>query len=90
MTGMSFPKRYSQGKINLEIAPSDEIINVAQKVNPSRITVVPGKRKEITKEGGFDAKPHKLKIKDTVNLFYDQNITVSLLVEPSKDFGADL
>ena len=71
-----------RGKFNLEIALSDEIINIAKKVRPNQVTIVPEKREAITTEGGLDVRKNMLKIKDTVKLFHDQNIPVSLLVEP--------
>jgi pyridoxine 5-phosphate synthase len=85
-----------RGKLNLEMALSDEIINIAKKLNPDQATIVPEKREEITTEGGLDVKKNMLKIKDTVKLFHDQAIQVSLFVEPdieivelSKESGAD-
>jgi pyridoxine 5-phosphate synthase len=71
-----------RGKFNLAIALSDEIINIAKKVRPNQVTIVPEKREAITTEGGLDVRKNMLKIKDTVKLFHDQNIPVSLLVEP--------
>lgn len=89
-------KKIVKGKFNLEMALSDEIINIAKKIKPDQVTIVPEKREEITTEGGLDVKKNILKIKDTVKLFHDQNILVSLFVEPdietiglSKECGAD-
>ncbi len=84
------------GKFNLEIALSDGIISLARKVKPNQITIVPEKREEIATGGGLDVRQNAAKIKDTVKLFHDQNILVSLSVEPdldaielSKECGAD-
>jgi pyridoxine 5-phosphate synthase len=78
------------------MALSDEIISIAEKVKPNQIIIVPEKREEMTTEGGLDVRRNAAKIKDTVKLFHDQNILVSLFVEPdvdaielSKEFGAD-
>lgn len=70
------------GKLNLEITLSDEIIGVAKKVKPNQIIIVPEKSGEITTEGGLDVKTNMPKIKDTVKLFHDLNIQMSLCVEP--------
>jgi pyridoxine 5-phosphate synthase len=85
-----------RGKLNLEMALSDEIINIAKKLKPDQATIVPEKREEITTEGGLDVRKNMLKIKATVKLFHDQDIQVSLFVEPdieivelSKECGAD-
>lgn len=84
------------GKLNLEIPLSDETINIVQEVKPNRITIVPEKREEMTTEGGLDVKTNILKIQDTVRVFHDRNVLVSLCIEPStetielsKECGAD-
>lgn len=89
-------KQVVRGKFNLEMALSDEIINIAEKVKPNQITIVPEKREEIIAEGGLDVRKNMLKIKDTLKLFHDQNILVSLFIEPdietielSRECGAD-
>ncbi len=85
-----------RGKLNLEMPLSDETINIGKKVRPYQVIVVPEKREEIATGGGLDVRTNMLKIKDTVKLFHDQNILVSLSVEPeteaielSKESGAD-
>ena len=84
------------GKFNLELALSDEIINIAKKVKPNQITIVPEEREEKTTEGGLDVRKNMSKIQDTVKSFHDQNILVSLSVDPatesielSRESGAD-
>ncbi|MCX5811134.1 MAG: pyridoxine 5'-phosphate synthase [Proteobacteria bacterium] len=85
-----------RGKLNLEVALSGEMFDIALKIKPNKIIVIPENREEITAEVVLDVKTNMLKIKDTVKLFHDQNILVSLLVEPdieivelSKECGAD-
>ncbi len=85
-----------RGKLNLEMPLSDEIINIGKKVRPYQIIVVPENKEEITTGGGLDVRTNMLKIRDTVKLFHDQNVLVSLSVEPeteaielSKESGAD-
>jgi pyridoxine 5-phosphate synthase len=71
-----------RGKFNLEIGFSDEIIDIAKKVNPHQVTIVPEKKEDMTSGGGLDVKKNMLKIQDLVKVFHNQNIRVSLLVEP--------
>ncbi|MCX5805419.1 MAG: pyridoxine 5'-phosphate synthase [Proteobacteria bacterium] len=85
-----------RGKLNLEVALSGEMFDIALKIKPNKIIIIPEDSEEITAEVGLDVKTNMLKIKDTVKLFHDQNILVSLLVEPdieivelSKECGAD-
>ncbi len=40
-------------KLNLEMATSQEIIDIAIRIKPEQITLVPEKRQEITTEGGL-------------------------------------
>ncbi|MCM8821245.1 MAG: pyridoxine 5'-phosphate synthase [Candidatus Omnitrophica bacterium] len=82
--------------LNLEMAMSDEIIEIALKVVPAQVTLVPEKREELTTEGGLDVLKNKTKLKETVKLFHDRNIVVSTFIEPefeqidaSREAGAD-
>lgn len=85
-----------RGKYNLEMALSDDIIAVAEKVKPHQVTLVPEKREELTTEGGLDVASHFERIKRVVGRFKDRGIIVSLFIEPhdetvrlSKEAGAD-
>ncbi len=89
-------RKVVKGKFNLEMALSDEIIDIALKVKPDQVTLVPEKRQEITTEGGLDVKTHFKRICEIVSLFHQENILVSLFIEPdeeavklSKESGAD-
>ncbi len=89
-------KEIVQGKFNLEIGLSDEMIHIAAEIKPDQITLVSEKREEMMGEGGLGVKENALKIKDTVKFFHDRNISVSLLIEPdieaidiAKGCGAD-
>ncbi|HQO01841.1 MAG TPA: pyridoxine 5'-phosphate synthase [Spirochaetota bacterium] len=85
-----------RGKFNLEMAMSDDIIEVAKRVVPDQITLVPEKRAELTTEGGLDVAGNISRIRDVIKVFHDLNVLVSLFIEPdvdivsaSKDAGAD-
>jgi len=89
-------RRAVTGKFNLEIALSNEIAGIAKEVRPDRITIVPEKKEQMTAKGGLDVKKNMTQIKNIAKLFHDQDIKVSLLVEPdietielSKESGAD-
>jgi pyridoxine 5-phosphate synthase len=84
------------GKLNLEIALSDEIVKSAQEINPYQITIVPDRWEEVTTEEGLDDKTHMPRITEVVRLCHDHNVLVSLSIEPdieaveySKECGAD-
>ena len=55
--------------LNLEIAATQEMLNIALKHKPPFICIVPEKRKEITTEGGLNLIKNKKKIKETISLF---------------------
>ncbi|HOM87292.1 MAG TPA: pyridoxine 5'-phosphate synthase, partial [Spirochaetota bacterium] len=85
-----------KGKFNLEMSLSDEILQIALRVKPDQVTLVPEKRHEITTEGGLDVESQFKKISDVIPLFHRENILVSLFIEPeknmiqlSRDTGAD-
>jgi len=73
------------GIYNLEMALSDDVIEVAKKTVPDQITLVPEKREELTTEGGLDVKTHLKRIKSVVADFHDLGSTVSLFIEPERD-----
>ncbi len=70
--------------LNLEMACSDDIINIARDVIPNTCTIVPEKRQEITTEGGLDAAGQYDLVADTVKRLHEKNIKVSLFIEPDK------
>ena len=53
--------------LNLEMAPTLEMIKIANKIKPQTVTLVPEKRKELTTEGGLDLKIIFLKVKYLIN-----------------------
>ena len=82
--------------LNLEIAPTKEMLNIAIKNKPNYVCIVPEKRNEITTEGGLNVKKNKKKLKRTINELKKRKIRVSLFVEPkvsdirlSKTLGAN-
>ena len=45
--------------LNLEIAPTKEMLNISLKYKPDFVCIVPEKRKEITTEGGLNLKKNQ-------------------------------
>lgn len=83
-------------RLNLEMSTSDEIIEIALKVSPAQVTLVPERREELTTEGGLDVIKNLKRLQETIKLFHDRNIEVSMFIEPdfeqinaSKEAGAD-
>jgi pyridoxine 5-phosphate synthase len=67
------------------MALSPELIEIATKVKPNQITIVPERMEELTTEGALDIKKNVLQVRDTVKLLHDQTISVSLFIDPDKE-----
>ena len=68
--------------LNLEMAPTKEMLKIAVKNKPNFVCIVPEKRKEITTEGGLDIKKNKEVIKKIITILKKKKIRVSLFIEP--------
>tara|TARA_B100001248_G_C27275807_1_gene405285 strand:- start:15 stop:740 length:726 start_codon:yes stop_codon:yes gene_type:complete len=77
-------KKETNLPINLEIAPTLEMVNIAKKLKPRSICFVPEKREEITTEGGLDVVSNFKKIKNLLNYFKTTDINIAFFIEPSK------
>ena len=69
--------------LNLEMAPTYEMLNIAIKNKPNFVCIVPEKRKELTTEGGLNIKKNKKILRDIIYKLKRNKIRVSLFVEPS-------
>ena len=69
-------------KLNLEMACTEEIVNIACNVRPDQATFVPERREEITTEGGLNVVSQTETIKKFVQRLQDRGIVVSLFLDP--------
>ena len=69
--------------VNLEISTNPKIVNIAIKIKPDFICIVPENRKEITTEGGLNLIKNRKKIQKIISKFKKKNIRTSLFVNPS-------
>ena len=69
-------------KINLEIAATKEIQNIALELVPYSVCLVPEKRQEITTEGGLDVESQKEYLKDFIKPLKEKGILVSMFIDP--------
>lgn len=67
--------------INLEIAPTDEMLKIALNVKPHAVCIVPEKRREVTTEGGLDVIKYELQLYKIISQLHKKNIRVSLFVD---------
>src|SRR3990170_1697257 len=78
-------RRTVKTELNLEMAATKEMLDVALEVKPDMVTIVPEKRQELTTEGGLDVKTHGESLKKFVSHLKDAGISVNLFVDPSPD-----
>ena len=82
--------------LNLEIAATNEMMNIALKRKPPFICIVPEKRQEVTTEGGLNLNFKTKYLKEIIFRLKKNKSRVSLFIEPnvkdihlSKLLGAD-
>ncbi len=82
--------------LNLEIAPTNEMLKIAIRHKPKYVCIVPEKRTEVTTEGGLKLINKTTFLKNMIKKLKKFNIRVSLFIEPnisdvklSKKLGAD-
>ena len=68
--------------LNLEIAATKEMLNIALKHKPNFVCIVPEKRKEITTEGGLNLNYKKNFLKKIILRLKKNGSRVSLFIEP--------
>lgn len=71
--------------VNLECSINEEIIDIVCRLKPARATLVPENRAEVTTEGGLDLKANFEKIQQAITTLHENEIEVSLFIDPTKD-----
>ena len=74
--------RAIQTRINLEMAVTEPMIEIAARAAPSDCCFVPERRAELTTEGGLDVAGQASKVKAACKQLRDRGIRVSLFVDP--------
>jgi len=69
-------------KMNLELAPTDEMIKIALDVKPEDVCLVPERREERTTEGGLDVINNYDLLKDVCDRLASEGIRTSLFIAP--------
>lgn len=82
--------------LNLEMACTEEMLRIAERLRPYQVTLVPERREEITTEGGLDVTREPALLRDAIirirqagsraSLFIDADVR---MVEASKELAAD-
>jgi pyridoxine 5-phosphate synthase len=80
--------------LNLELATSADVLEIACRLRPYQATIVPERREEVTTEGGLDLGRPNARLRDTIRRLEQSGARVSLFVNPdlavldaAKDLG---
>lgn len=68
--------------LNVEMAATEEMVEIAARVKPDVVTLVPERPQEITTEGGLDVLANFKEIKKAVEALRGKGIFVSLFIDP--------
>jgi len=77
--------RKLHSRFDMEMAATEEMLNIALKIKPDIVTLVPEKRRELTTEGGLDVAGNFEQIKWLSKKLEGSGINVSLFIDPSRD-----
>ena len=75
-------KQTVKTKLNLEMAPSEDMLKTALSVKPDMATIVPERPEELTTEIGLDVVEDLEKYKRITGMLKDAGISVSFFIDP--------
>lgn len=73
-----------QTRLNLEMAPTPQMVDFALRLHPDSVCLVPERREEVSTEGGLDAASRVDELKETAAKFAEAGIIVSLFLDPDR------
>lgn len=71
-------------KLNLEMAATREMVEIALKIKPDQVSLVPEKREEVTTEGGLQVAGHEKKLSEITDKLQSTGIPVSFFIDPDR------
>lgn len=71
-------------RLNLEMGNAPEILEIALRLKPEEVCLVPESRREITTEGGLAVAGHEEELRGTIGRLQESGIRVSLFIEPDQ------
>ncbi len=69
-------------KLNLEMAATDEMVEIARDIKPHTAMLVPEGRQEVTTEGGLDIVGQRERLRDVVSRLKDAGLIISAFIDP--------
>lgn len=84
-------------KLNFEMGNTPEIVDIALRIVPDEVCLVPEKRQEVTTEGGLDLVAHGKELSGTLKRLHAAGVRVSMFIDPIREqvdaavaLGADI
>ena len=74
-----------EAKLNLEMAATQDMVEIALELRPDQVTLVPERPDEITTEGGLDLLRHGDRVLEAASQLAAGGIAVSLFLDPDRD-----
>ena len=74
----------AQTKLNFECAATAEMRDIALRVKPADVCLVPEKREELTTEGGLDVASQTDMLAEHVAAFHEAGIATSMFIDPEE------
>ncbi len=78
-------RRTVRGRLNLEIATDEPMLDFAERVGPDQVTLVPERPDEVTTEGGLDLIGRGDQLRRAARRLVAAGIQVSVFVDPDLD-----
>ena len=73
-----------QTHMNLEMAVTDEMLDIAEKISPTDVCMVPESREELTTEGGLDVTGQLSRVRAACTRMREAGIRASLFIDPDR------
>jgi pyridoxine 5-phosphate synthase len=78
-------RRRIRTRLNLEMGNTPEMVEIALRIQPGMVCLVPERRQEVTTEGGLDAAGQVDALQKTTSRMKDAGIEVSLFITPDRE-----
>ena len=69
-------------RLNVEMAATDEMAAIAERIRPFQVTLVPERPQELTTEGGLDVIANEGAVRDFIERMQRVGVQVSLFIDP--------
>ena len=69
------------GRLNFEMAATDEMVAMARRVRPAMAMLVPEGRHEVTTEGGLDVVRHRARVREVIAALAEGGVRSSIFID---------